>query len=291
MIFQIIEENGVKKIQALTADTGAGAPVGSFIYMYKKSSHSGYLYCDGSTFDATKYPLLYAYLGSNVLPDYRECVEVGAEQNTTDTIATHDVYTEGQFKDDQIQSHGHEIRANDSGGNNVMALKGTSAEGSARGSVLDTINARVGSTTHGKQKAVFIYIKATSGLTENQQENVLNTINENLSYSTTEHKTGKKWIDGKDIWEITIPCTTQQDFATGAWVDITRGFVGISSIIANIDTLVETEIRRTKALIDNNSNVLINHPQQNAISIFPTVAGNISTSGSITLEYTKTTDN
>ena len=29
-------------------------------------------------------------------------------------------------------------------------------------------------TTHGKQKAVYVYIKATSGLAENQQENVLN---------------------------------------------------------------------------------------------------------------------
>lgn len=47
-------------------------------------------------------------------------------------------------------------------------------------------------------------IKATSGLTENQQENVLNTINENLSYSTTEHKTGKKWIDGKDIYSKVV---------------------------------------------------------------------------------------
>ena len=47
-------------------------------------------------------------------------------------------------------------------------------------------------------------IKATSGLTENQQENVLNTINENNSYSTEEHPTGKKWIDGKPIYEKTI---------------------------------------------------------------------------------------
>ena len=24
-------------------------------------------------------------------------------------------------------------------------------------------------------------------------------------YSTTEHKTGRKWIDGRDIWEKTVP--------------------------------------------------------------------------------------
>lgn len=96
MLVLITVENGVKKAIPLTADAGAGNPVGSLLHTYKKSNPSGYLYCDGSTFDQTKYPLLYAYLGSNVLPDYRECVEVGAEQNTTDTIANHDVYTEGQ---------------------------------------------------------------------------------------------------------------------------------------------------------------------------------------------------
>ena len=117
MIAQVIIENGVKKIIPLTADAGAGNPVGTIIPMYKKSSPSGYLYCDGSTFDQTKYPLLYAYLGSNVLPDYREFALVGAEENTTDvynastnpngTIHDHDVYTEGQAKDDQLQEHYH----------------------------------------------------------------------------------------------------------------------------------------------------------------------------------------
>ena len=142
------------------------APIGSLISMYKKSSPSGYLYCDGSTFDQTKYPALYQYLGSNVLPDYRECVAVGAEQNTTDTIASHDVYTEGQFKDDQLQNHNHLVESSNSAG-----VKGIGVEGANRiGAFLtdSAQNARIGTTTHGKQKAVFIYIKATSGLTENQ---------------------------------------------------------------------------------------------------------------------------
>lgn len=61
----------------------------------------------------TVYPRLYAYLGTNVLPDYREFALVGAEQNTTDvynastnpngTIHTHDTYTQGKSKDDCMQ--------------------------------------------------------------------------------------------------------------------------------------------------------------------------------------------
>ena len=291
MLILIGELNGQKIEIPVTADTGTGAPVGSFIYMYKKSSPSGYLYCDGSTFDQTKYPALYQYLGSNVLPDYRECVAVGAEQNTTDTIATHDVYTEGQFKDDQLQKHGHEIRANNSVGDNVMTLKGSSAEGSATGSVLDTINARTGTTTHGKQKAVFIYIKATSGLTENQQENVLNTINENLSYSTTEHKTGKKWIDGKDIWSATVDC--------GALPNATSKTV--SHGIANIDRITKVECNSSTnagltipipyAPLDILGNGVGISVDKTSIYLGTGVDRSNFTSTYCTLEYTKTTDN
>ena len=100
------------KIIPLTTDTGTGAPIGTLIQQYKKKPMSGYLYCDGSTFDENAYPALYMYLGTNVLPDYRECVMVGAEQ-----------------------------------------------------------------------KAVYVYIKATSGLAENQQDNVLNDVKEYISPS------------------------------------------------------------------------------------------------------------
>lgn len=213
MLFVVVVENGVKKIIPLTADAGAGNPVGSLLHTYKKSNPSGYLYCDGSTFDQTKYPLLYAYLGSNVLPDYRECVEVGAEQNATDTIATHDVYTEGQFKDDQLQEHNHDLKQGD-----ALINKGSTTvdsdisslvfgNGSLYGYIgISNNTGRTGTTTHGKQKAVFVYIKATSGLSENAQDNVINTLNEQRSYSTEEVNTGEKWLSGQPIYRKTIDC-------------------------------------------------------------------------------------
>ena len=225
MLGIVKEIDGQKKIIPLTTDTGTGAPVGTLITQYKKVPMSGYLYCDGSTFDENDYPALYMYLGTNVLPDYRECVMVGAEQNTTDTIATHDVYGEGEFEDDQLQSHKHLIKdtafgsplaygmdAGNSAGVTDRTVTGTltnrawEAVGSG---YLDTVS-RYGETTHGKQKAVYVYIKATSGLAENQQENVLNDtknyIDGTNSYSTDEVKTGGKWIDGKPIYKKTISC-------------------------------------------------------------------------------------
>jgi hypothetical protein len=226
MLAQIITENGQKKIIPLTADAGAGNPVGSLISMYKKSNPSGYLYCDGSTFDETKYPLLYAYLGSNVLPDYREFVLVGAEQNTTDvynastnptgTIHDHDVYTQGQAKDDQLQSHAHYLKSQG------VEVKSSKAGGTTYGYTLQAGNTgsdsifadsifvgRKGTVTRGKRKAVFFYIKATSGLSENAQDNVVAQLNEQRSYSTEEHLTGAKWIDGKPIYRKVFKLTAK----------------------------------------------------------------------------------
>ena len=77
MLGLVKEINGEKTIIPLTTDTGTGAPVGTLIQQYKKKPMSGYLYCDGSTFDENAYPALYMYLGTNVLPDYREGVMVG----------------------------------------------------------------------------------------------------------------------------------------------------------------------------------------------------------------------
>ena len=183
----IVKDN---KIIPLTTDTGTGAPIGTLIQQYKKVPMSGYLYCDGSTFDENVYPALYMYLGTNVLPDYRECVMVGAEENTTDTIATHDVYGEGEFKDDQLQNHKHYESTTSGGSAQVWGVK-DSADGLSAGwetGVVSSTN-RTGETTHGKQKAVYVYIKATSGLAENQQDNVLNAIkiyvSPELVYSAT----------------------------------------------------------------------------------------------------------
>ena len=77
MLGIVKEIDGQKKIVPLTTDTGTGAPVGTLISQYKKVPMSGYLYCDGSTFDENAYPALYMYLGTNVLPDYSNNVENG----------------------------------------------------------------------------------------------------------------------------------------------------------------------------------------------------------------------
>ena len=289
----IVKDN---KIIPLTTDTGTGAPIGTLIFQYKKKPMSGYLYCDGSTFDQNAYPALYMYLGTNVLPDYRECVMVGAEQNTTDTIATHDVYGEGEFKDDQLQEHEHNVYVNGiklpqipnstaSAGNQLRAL-GIDFSGSDI-HIKDIVNARGGETTHGKQKAVYVYIKATSGLAENQQDNVLNDVKDYVdssnSYSTEEIKTGGTWIDGKPIYRKVVNVGTLPD----------KTSKNVQHNIQNLDKVLEIKLVAN----DGISSIVCNFGGKemgvyiDAANVF-IVSGNNFTgySGYAIIEYTKTTD-
>ena len=293
MIAQVIIENGVKKIIPLTADAGAGIPVGTIIPMYKKSSPSGYLYCDGSTFDQTKYPLLYAYLGSNVLPDYREFALVGAEENTTSSnIATHDVYTQGQEKDDQIQNHIHAVRGtyNTSGETARLPYMVPGQNNYNSNSTVEK-SARSGTVTRGKRKAVYFYIKATSGLSENAQDNVINTLNEQRSYSTEEHLTGRKWIDGKPIYAKTIDC--------GALPNNTS-----KSVAHNITNIDQVILMQGVSTAHTNGNTIplpftdVSRPA-NGLQLYYTTSDIVLQTGGdrsiytktyVTLEYTKTTD-
>ena len=43
-------------------------------------------------------------MGTDKVPDLRECNLVGIGRNNSFTIGTHDEYTVGQFKDDQMQN-------------------------------------------------------------------------------------------------------------------------------------------------------------------------------------------
>ena len=158
MLGKVIIENGQKKIQALTADTGTGAPVGSIIVVCSNILPSGYLGL-GVQYDITNYPALYQVLGTDTTPT--------ASALGLPTLSS------GQYA-----------------------------------------------------------IKATSGLSENQQENVLNTINENNSYSTEEHPTGAKWIDGKPTYRKVV------NFGTLPNTNSKR----VNHNISNMDTVLKYNI-------------------------------------------------
>ena len=119
-----------------------------------------WLLADGSTVDANLHPRLAAVMPE--LPDLRECVLVGAGQNTHNSIATHDVYRVGEFSDDQFQDHTHSVTVSDrqpaiwqiAPSNTAYYSKDTESKTSSGAS------GRARTTTHGKQTGVLYYVWA-----------------------------------------------------------------------------------------------------------------------------------
>ena len=269
MISQVKTIDNVKQLLPIAGSAPSGNPVGTIISTYRKIQPRNYLYCDGSTFNAGTYPALYLYLGTNVLPDYRECALVGAEKNTTDVFDStetnpstgtagtqnHDVYSEGEFKDDQIQNITGKIN-NTAQGTGDQFLTDTSfssivnegalavGDSKSRYSMSNTSSsvsspssitfdasrvARTGDVTHGKRKAVYYYIKAVDGVDISDEDTFLDTVKNYIdsknSYSTSETLTGGKWIDGKPIYKRVFQkqCgsgnTDVYDFGSNTYID------------------------------------------------------------------------
>ena len=136
----------------------------------------GWLECNGQAVSRTTYAALFnlfntqKYDGTNTLlsrygtgdgsttfnlPDYREAALVGAGQNASDSIADHDVYTVGQFKNDSLQDHSHTILNTTFGSDEQLSI-GTDigSAGNATGANFAMI---AGSTYNNRYSSNFIY--------------------------------------------------------------------------------------------------------------------------------------
>lgn len=220
MVSIVLLINGQKKLIPLTSDVGSGVPLGTLVAFSDDTPKDGYVQM-GTTFDETKYPMLFAMRGSNVLPamfdhsrlgDYETITLPNTEQNAI--IMDYDGFVYADARQSatnglgQISIFVNGIRhrqGNDQQGaytgicsNIVVPFKKGDSVYYTQNDSNPFVNFYVRYYTHP------LFIKATSGLSENQQENVLNILNNNLSYSTEEHATGRKWIDGKMIYECTV---------------------------------------------------------------------------------------
>lgn len=154
------------QLEVVSGANSSGLPLGSIIPIYSITVPTGFLPCNGQQFDTTQYPSLYALLGSNTLPDLRESTLVGIGTSDRVEITDHDVYTLGQFKDDQLQEHSHTVLG-------TYGFNYTSGDFPAAMSTHETqqtqttgTTGRFGTTTHGKQTGVFFVIKAVPGLAD-----------------------------------------------------------------------------------------------------------------------------
>lgn len=150
-------------------------PVGTVLPFAGATVPAGYFLCDGSSYLRTAYPELFAVIGTTYnlstdgdevfrVPDYRESTLVGAGQSTRAEIAEHDVYTLGEFKDDQFQGHSHRVQGGyntENFSNNVRTGINSNSPVASVEIVSDGINGnpRFGTTTHGKQVGANFIIK------------------------------------------------------------------------------------------------------------------------------------
>lgn len=156
--------------------TGFVDPVGSIQMWITDTPPSGWIFCDGSTLDKNVYPDLFDIIGYSFggsgdyfdLPDFSEASPVGVGTRDS-SLPAHDVFTLGQFKDDQLQGHHHV--ASHFNGNNIAVGSGDSNYGYRQVDNLsvdgcgspssDGTNGtpRVGTVTRGKRFGVMFIIK------------------------------------------------------------------------------------------------------------------------------------
>lgn len=191
----------------MTADAGAGAPVGTIIVVCSNQIPSNYLPL-GTQYDTSLYPILYALLGTDTTP--------------TASALGLPTLTSGQYA-----------------------------------------------------------IKATSGLSENAQDNVVAQLNEQRSYSTEEINTGEKWIDGKPIYRKVIENT----FTSGTNT-ITHNLSIDNYIKVEIFIRTSSTFQNTKGYFNEQNRIVAGSLATNNFNV--TTNGWIG-NGYIILEYTKTT--
>ena len=169
--------------EAIKSGGGGGAssvPAGAIMPFGGSSAPFGWLLCDGAAVSRTDYADLFAVIGTSYgtgdgsttfnVPDLQECVPVGAGQSgrTSSVLKNHDVYTVGQFKDDQLQDHRHgNINLYSAYSSNEIPegsieLVGDPATGTMSGPVIDISTVRPvrkGYNTRGKRLGVNYIIK------------------------------------------------------------------------------------------------------------------------------------
>lgn len=279
MVLIVKEINGQKKLIPLTSDVGSGVPLGTLVAFSDDTPKDGYLQT-GTTYDETKYPALYAMLGSNQIPAYYDHSRPSEYEllSTLEFTAQYDGEVIVWSTLNSAQQYFYHIYINDVDINTASCQWAWSIFGSVPFKYGDSIRITGTSiTAYARYYKHPLFIKATSGLAENQQENVLNTLNNNLSYSTEEHATGRKWIDGKMIYELTV---------TGlSYGGTTKAWTNTGYTFSNCDTFIKGYARRTsdQAVLSEMSFRVNNSNLQ-----YYTGLG-WSGSDQVTVEYTKTT--
>lgn len=284
----------------------ADMPIGTIVPFGGSGAPTMFLLCDGSEVAKATYPELYEVIGDAFgtasdatlfcLPDLRECVPVGVGKNITKSIASHDRFNLGQFKDDQFQGHFHgdgtasfvqtssSIAADDflNSYNTEHANKTNTTKNTISNGTNGT--PRVGDVTRGKRIGVNYIIKAKeSGMPTDVTEGVRDVVSTMESYSTAETDTGKTWIDGKRIYRKVFTGTFNNGTIVSTNLDnideitLFQGFTtftnGYSAMLPYADSHIVASVR-----LDENNDIMFFLESPWANNAYKVI-----------IEYTKTT--
>lgn len=260
----------------------SGVPIGVVVSWTSDNIPAGFLKCDGATYNKTDYPVLYSRVPSNCVidentfkvPDLRETVIAGAGENENNSITTHDVYELGEFKDDQLQGHWHNINSRTMGvsaGSRTNAMANYSGDqnvdwSKATDIISDGTNGtpRIGTTTHGKQYGLNFIIKATdySQATEDVIDDTKATTGNVWSASKTSEIIDTK-INNAREWKKIFDNPTRQSLATITFDEDITDYNEIMIIVTRTSGKVTTPfiypVEVIKTLTDTDSIGLPSH--------------------------------
>ena len=215
----------------------ADAPVGSIQAYGGATAPFGWLLCQGQAVSRATYAELFGVIGTSFgagdgsttfnIPDMREVVPVGAGTSTRSGIATHDTYSVGGFKDDQVQDHSHNYSSVPQDSTSDLAIQPLSGgyKYGNKHSYATTTNAtgRHGDTTHGKQLGVNYIIKATTiALPRDFAATVDEKISANMIDSVTDGS--QKAVTSNAVYDAIANKIIVSE-ATTAWGDSGHTFI------------------------------------------------------------------
>lgn len=166
----------LNKLATMSDIGGGGIPTGIITPYGGSTPPTGWLLCQGQAVSRDEYADLFGVIGTAYgagdgsttfnVPDLRETVPVGSGTRGSG-VATHDTYSVGTFKDDQLQQHTHYAFPDNKNGwslyfSNISDGKTVRADSTEVNNAKPTGNVysgRSGTTTHGKQLGVNYIIK------------------------------------------------------------------------------------------------------------------------------------
>lgn len=219
-------------LEPLTGSTlYAETPIGTVIASFLAVAPSGYIKADGTVYTKAQYPELYERIpdvfkdttNETFTIDLREVAlkGIGLSSLTTEHYSSTGL-TLGQFIDDRLQDHEHNItRGSGVYLNTVNTSVSTSGDiqigrytTAALAKASDISSGRHGTTTEVKSVGVNYFIKAKHVALPIDIMDAISeeyATKEELSYFTNEIDTGKKWIDGKSIYRQVFSGTYSND--------------------------------------------------------------------------------